>query len=81
MAPALKPLRAAPRVNNCTTPPMASVPYREERGPLTISMRSMDSGAMFCNAAPPMVPGLMRTPSTSTTVWLLSVPRVNSVVV
>ena len=60
---------------------MASVPYKDERGPLTISMRSSDSGAMFCSAAPPMVPGLMRTPSMSTTVWLLSVPRVNREVV
>jgi hypothetical protein len=31
-------------------------------------MRSSDSGARFCNAAPPIVPGLMRTPSMSTTV-------------
>ncbi len=36
---------------------------------------------MFCSAARPMVPGLMRTPSTSTSVWLLSAPRMNTAVV
>ena len=42
--------------------------------------RSVDGG-MFCSAARPMVPGLMRTPSTSTSVWLLSAPRMNTAVV
>ena len=38
-------------------------------------------GGMFCSAASPMVPGLMRTPSTSTSVWLLSAPRMKMAVV
>ena len=36
------------------------------------------SGVTFCNAGSPIVPGLMRTPSTSTSVWLLSAPRMNT---
>jgi len=57
---------------------MASLPHSVERGPFTTSMRSIASGAMFCSAGTPIVPGLMRTPSTSTTVWSLLVPRVKS---
>ena len=38
------------------------------------------AGGMFCSAASPIVPGLMRTPSTSTSVWLLSAPRMNTAV-
>jgi hypothetical protein len=41
-------------------------------------MRSTIDGGMFCSAATPMVPGLMRTPSTSTSTWFDSVPRRNS---
>ena len=36
------------------------------------------SGVTFCSAGKPMVPGLMRTPSISTSVWLLSAPRMNT---
>ena len=61
-----------------TTPPIASLPQSAERGPLTTSMRSTMSGVTFCSAGKPMVPGLMRTPSISTSVWLLSAPRMNT---
>ena len=44
-------------------------------------MWSISSGAMFCSAATPSVPGLMRTPSTSTSVWFEFAPRMNAVVV
>ena len=60
------------------TPASASEPYSVERGPLTISMRSIMSGARFCSAAPPAVAGLTRTPSISTSVWFDSPPRMNA---
>ncbi len=74
----LSPWSAPRRVMMLMTPPIASEPYRVERGPLTTSTRSTNSGATFWIAAVPMVPGFMRRPSTSTSTWFDSVPRTNS---
>ena len=59
---------------------MASAPYRLERGPRTISTRSIISIGRSCNDARPEVGEPMRMPSTSTSTWSDSVPRRNSVV-
>ena len=50
------------------TPPIASVPYKEDLAPLTISILSIISGLIFCSAAPPIVHGLILTPSIRTRV-------------
>ncbi|MNE84112.1 hypothetical protein D3C80_1809840 [compost metagenome] len=56
------------RVKIWITPPMASEPYRLERGPRTISMRSISSTGRSWKAALPLVaePTLMPSISTST---------------
>src|SRR5690606_5015562 len=70
--------RSVRRVMMLMTPPIASVPNSAERAPFTVSTRSITAGAMCWIAAAPTVPGLMRTPSIRTSVWLLSVPRRNT---
>ena len=66
------------RVKICTTPPIASAPYRLERGPRTISIRSIVSRGRSCSAGVPFVTEPMRTPSTSQSVWSDSAPRTNT---
>lgn len=74
--------RAAPlRVKIWITPPMASEPYRLERGPRTISMRSTCSIGMSWKAVVPSVAEPTLTPSTMTSTWSASVPRRNTEVV
>ena len=68
------------RVNTWITPPIASEPYRLERGPRTISMRSISSTGRSCNAVRPEVAEPTRTPSIRNRVWSDSAPRMNSVV-
>src|SRR5690625_1793636 len=60
------------------TPPMASEPYRLERGPRTISMRSTWSTGICAHGASPAPTDPMRTPSTSTNVCAELVPRKNN---
>ena len=57
---------------------MASEPYRLERGPRTISMRSICSTGMLCNAALPEVAEPTRTPSISTSTCLSLLPRMDT---
>ena len=67
------------RVNTWITPPIASAPYSEERGPRTISMRSICASGMSCSEVRPEVELPTRMPSTRNRVWSDSVPRRNSV--
>jgi len=66
------------RVKIWITPPIASAPYRLERGPRTISMRSICSTGICSSEASPAVTEPIRTPSISTSVWVELVPRRNS---
>ena len=66
------------RVKIWITPPMASAPYRLDCGPRTISTRSICASGRSWYIARPRSALLMRTPSTSTTVWPELVPRRNS---
>src|SRR5690606_11168668 len=66
------------RVKIWITPPIASEPYRLERGPRTISMRSIWSTGRSWNAASPALTEPTRTPSTSTSTWSASAPRINT---
>ncbi len=54
---------------------MASEPYRLERGPRTISMRSICSTGMSSKGVVPRVAEPTLTPSISTSTWSDSVPR------
>ena len=74
----VSPGSAPRRVKICTTPPIAAEPYRLDRLPRTISMRSIASSAMPPTAAAPLVPALSRTPSTSTSTCEEFAPRTNS---
>ena len=67
------------RVNTWITPPIASAPYSDERGPRTISMRSICASGMSCSEVRPDVDDPTRMPSTRNNVWSDSVPRRNSV--
>ena len=66
---------AEARVKICTTPPIASGPYRLESGPFTTSIRSMSASGMFSMEVVPTVAELTRRPSTSTRVWPALAPR------
>jgi len=67
-----------PRVKICTTPPMASEPYRLDRLPRTISMRSTLSRLTPPRTAKPPIAVFSRMPSTSTSTCALPAPRANS---
>ena len=47
---------------------MASEPHNAARGPLTISIRSTNSGAIFCIFVDPKLAELIRTPLSNTNV-------------
>ena len=82
-APAWKRKVASPRsrrVKIWITPPMASEPYRLERGPRTISTRSISEIGRSWNETRPEVAEPTRTPSISTSTWSDSLPRTNIVV-
>src|SRR6478672_1242477 len=70
---------AARRVNTWITPPIASAPYSDERGPRTISMRSICASGMSCSEVRPEVDEPTRMPSMRNRVWSDSVPRRNRV--
>ncbi len=72
------PGRVPPRVKICTTPPIASDPYRLDRLPRTISMRSIESVATPPRLAAPSSTLLIGTPSTSTSTWFELLPRTKS---
>jgi hypothetical protein len=64
-----------PRVKICTTPPIASDPYRLDSGPFTTSMRSIISSGMFSIDVVPTVADDTRSPSTRTSVCAVPAPR------
>ncbi|CAM5426752.1 hypothetical protein RLIN73S_04343 [Rhodanobacter lindaniclasticus] len=72
------PSRVPRRVKIWITPPIASAPYRLERGPRTISIRSICSTGSCSNAARPLATEPIRTPSINTSVCEELVPRRNS---
>ncbi len=63
------------RVNTWMTPPMASLPYTADREPRSTSTRSIWSTLRNCRPLSPEVALAMRTPSTSTSVCAVLVPR------
>ena len=59
------------------TPPIASDPWIEEKGPDPTSIRDIKLGSILFIEAPPAVEGLILTPLTLTRVWLLLEPLRN----
>jgi hypothetical protein len=78
--PALTPplMPSGSRVKIWITPPIASAPYRLLAGPRSTSMRSICASGRCSSALVPVVAELTRTPSISTTTWLVLLPRRNT---